>query len=299
MAKSTTMRGITAPVLTPFHQDGTINYEEYKRLNRYITENGVDGVFVCGTTGEFVNLTIQERKLLLSAAMESVRSGTNVLFNATAMNLEDAKELLDWSRKCGADAVSFTAPYYHKYDGKALISYFQRTAQLAGEQTVYLYNMVGMTHNPITPAVLKAVVESCPNVRGIKDSSMDFMVLLSYQCTIEDDSFEIITGNDAQVLTALQAGAAGGVIAVAGVFPKLCAEIWDKFQTGDLEGSREAQTKVLKLRELFRAVMPVMSHKKALELQGFQMGPARFPFRDLTEEENSRVETTIRGLGLL
>lgn len=299
MAKSITMRGITAPVLTPFRQDGTINYEEYERLNRFITENGVDGVFVCGTTGEFVNLTIQERKRLLSAAMESIKPGTNVLFNATAMNLEDTKELLDWSATCGASAVSFTAPYYNRYDEKALISYFQKTAQLAGEQTVYLYNMVGMTHNPITPAVLKAVVKSCPNVRGIKDSSMDFMVLLNYQCVIEDDSFEIITGNDAQVLTALQAGAAGGVIAVASVFPSLCAEIWDKYQKGDLEGSREAQTKVLKLRELFRAVMPVMSHKKALELQGFQMGPARFPFRDLTEEESSRVETTIRGLGLL
>ena len=299
MAKSVTMRGISAPVLTPFHKDGTVNYEEYKRLIRYITTNGVDGVFICGTTGEFVNLTIQERKNLLSAAMESVKPETNVLFNTTAMNLEDTKELLDWSAKCGADAVSFTAPYYHKYDQKALISYFQKTAQLAGEQTVYLYNMAGMTHNPITPAVLKSVVESCPNLHGIKDSSMDFMVLLNYQCAIEDDSFEIITGNDAQVLTALQAGAAGGVIAVASVFPALCAEIWDEFQKGNLEGARRAQTKVLKLRELFRAVMPVMSHKKALEMQGFQMGPARFPFRDLTEEESSRVDQTIHSLGLL
>ncbi|MFU0832512.1 MAG: 4-hydroxy-tetrahydrodipicolinate synthase [Oscillospiraceae bacterium] len=299
MSKNTTMRGITAPVLTPFHKDGTVNYDEYKKIIRYITENGVHGIFICGTTGEFVNLTIQERKQLLSAAVQSAKPGTNILFNATAMNIWDTKELINWATECGVSAVSFTAPYYHRYDEKSLISYFQKTAQLAGDKAVYLYNMVSMTNNPITPSVLKAVVESCPNVCGIKDSSMDFMVLLNYQCAVEKNDFEIITGNDAQVLTALQADAAGGVIAAASVFPALCAEIWDKFQNGDLQGARRAQTTVLKLRELFRSVMPVMAHKKALELQGFNMGPARFPFRNLTQEESKKVEFTLHSLGLL
>lgn len=299
MTQNGLMRGISAPVLTPFCKDGTVNYEEYTRLIAYITKNGVQGIFVCGTTGEFINLTIEERKKLLAAAKKGAEPGTKIMFNTTAMNLRDMQELFDWSEECGADCVSVTAPYYHSYDQAALVAYFQKASELAKNQPLYLYNMASMTNNPITHATLNAVVESCPNVKGIKDSSMDFMVLLNYQNTVTRPDLEIITGNDAQVLPALQAGAAGGLIAVAGVFPKLSMEIWDGFCQDDLERARRAQSKVLSLRELYRGIMPIMSHKKTLELLGFHMGPARFPFRELTAGEASTVETTVRSLGLL
>ena len=285
--------------MTPFHADGSINYSEYQRLLEYLVENGIHGLFVCGTTGEFINLTIEERKKILEKTMEIVPKEVNVMYNTTAMNLRQIEELLDWADKCGVDTVSFTSPYYHRYDASALTAYFQTVSKLAKGKNVYLYNMPGMTNNPITPQILKAVEETCPNVRGIKDSSMDFMVMLNYQSLLQNDTFELITGNDAQVLTALQAGAAGGVIATASVFPALCMEIWDKFYAGDLEGARRAQDKVLRLREMFRGVMPVMSHKQALNLQGFDMGPARFPFRDLRKEEAARVESTLRTLELI
>lgn len=293
------MRGISAPVVTPFCEDGSINFEEYERLVAFATDNGVHGIFVGGTTGEFVNLTLEERKMLLTAARRGAKPKTPLMFNVTAMNLHDLRILLDWAGECAAQAVSITAPYYHGYDHKALVAYFQTVSEMANGQPLYLYNMVAMTHNPITPAVLSEVARTCPNIRGIKDSSMDFMVLLGYQCAVQDADFEIITGNDAQVLTALQAQAAGGVIAVAGVFPALCVKIWNAFEAGDLQSARQAQKTVLRLREMFREVMPIMSHKKALELQGFHMGPARFPLRDLTAEESEKVERALRVWELL
>lgn len=293
------MRGISAPVLTPFYQDGSVNYGEFERLVEYITDNGVHGIFVSGTTGEFINLTIDERKKLLVSAQKAAKPGTKIMFNTTAMNLQELQELMDFAAEQKVDAVSVTAPYYHGYDAKALIAYFQHAAEMAKGQPVYLYNMAVMTRNPISAAVLKAVVESCPNVKGIKDSSMDFMVLLEYQNAVTRKDFEIITGNDAQVLSALQAEADGGVIAVASVFPQLSMEVWDKYQSGDLVGARAAQNKILKLRGLYRDIMPIMSHKATLELLGFSMGPARFPFRELTEQERLRVHDTIKELGLL
>lgn len=99
------LAGISAPLLTPFHSDGSVNYEEYARLTRFVTEKGIHGVFVCGTTGEFVNLTLEERKNLLTAAVEGAVPGTSILFNTTAMNLRDMKELFDWARDNGAIGV--------------------------------------------------------------------------------------------------------------------------------------------------------------------------------------------------
>lgn len=182
MSKICSLRGISAPQLTPFREDGSVNYGEYTRLTQFITDAGVHGVFVCGTTGEFVNLTLEERKRLLTAAVEGAGPESCILFNTTAMNLADMKELFDWARHEGAHAASVTAPYYHSYDAETLTAYFRKAAELAEGMPLYLYNMPGMTHNPITPKVVQEVCDTCPNVAGLKDSSMDFLTFQEFQC---------------------------------------------------------------------------------------------------------------------
>ncbi|MCI9509409.1 MAG: dihydrodipicolinate synthase family protein [Angelakisella sp.] len=290
------LAGIDAPLLTPFHFDGNVNYEEYTRLTRFVTENGIHGVFVCGTTGEFINLTLEERKKLLTAAVEGAVPGTSILFNTTAMNLRDMKELFDWARGNGATAVSVTPPYYHKYKYTALVAYFQKASELAGDLPLYLYNMPGMTGNPITAPVLAEVCRTCPNVAGVKDSSMDFVVLQEYQCLDLPQGFELVTGNDAQALPALQAGCSGALIALASVYPALAQSVWDCFQAGKLDEAQAAQKKLILLRSLVREITPITSHKKLLEAQGFRMGPARFPMRDLSQHEADDLLTRAQAI---
>lgn len=299
MDKTILFSGISAPQLTPFYDDGEVNYTEYTRLTRFLAEGGVKSIFVCGTTGEFVNLTIEERKRLLTAAKEGAGTECRILYNITALNLRDIEELIAWAKQELVDAVSITAPYYHGYDHIALTDYFIKVSEMAAPLPVYLYNIPSMVHNAISPEILEAVCGACGNVRGIKDSSMDFMTFLKFQMSAPDKDFEILTGNDAQVLTALQAGGGGAVIALAGVFPKLCRAIYDRFQSGDLEGARMAQETILKLRDLVRGTIPVTAHKEMLRMQGFAMGKARFPFRELTEAEQNKIRETVQKLGIL
>lgn len=299
MDKTILFSGISAPQLTPFYDDGEVNYTEYTRLTRFLAEGGVKGIFVCGTTGEFANLTIEERKRLLTAAKEGAGTECRILYNITALNLKDIEELIAWAKQEEADAVSITAPYYHGYDHIALTDYFIKVSKMAAPLPVYLYHIPSMVHNTISPEILEAVCGTCGNVRGIKDSSMDFMTFLKFQMAAPDKDFEILTGNDAQVLTALQAGGGGAVIALAGVFPKLCTTIYDCFQDGDLRGARMAQETILKLRDLVRGTIPVTAHKEMLRMQGFAMGKARFPFRELTETEQNKIRETVQKLGVL
>lgn len=299
MEKTALLSGILAPQLTPFYDNGEINYEEYTRLTKFLIAGGIRGIFVCGTTGEFVNLTIEERKQLLVAARKGAGLDGKLLYNITTLNLRDMEELIVWAKEQKADAVSLTPPYYHRYDKAALVDYFVKAANMAAPLPVYLYNIPAMVQNIITPEILKEVCNVCENVRGIKDSSMDFMTFLNYQLAVSEKSFEILTGNDAQVLTALQAGGDGGVIAMAGVFPELCNSIYENYQNGNLEKAREAQNIVLKLRELVRSIIPVTAHKEMLNMQGFAMGKARFPFRDLTEEEKKKIYDTVQELEIL
>lgn len=297
--KNITLKGISAPLFTPFHESGSVNTEEYARLTHYVSSCGIGGVFVGGTSGEFVNLRARERISLLKAAKEGVCDGAMLMFNVTSMNEAELLLLMEAAKKEGADAVSVTAPYYHKYDEAALHLYFHRISEVADGMPVYLYNMSGMTNNPISHQLFQRIAGDCPNIRGIKDSSMDFMTLLKYLAFVDHPGLEVITGNDAQVLPTLLAGGAGGIIATACVYPELSQSIWSYYVSGDLERASKAQDLVLKIRELFRSVMPVMAHKEALNLQGFHMGPARFPFRSLTVEEKNRLAVGLNRLGMV
>ena len=99
------MKGITAPLLTPFQRDGQVDYAGYTRLASYVTRSGAHGVFVGGTTGEFVNLTLRERMGLLEAAQRGLEKEARVMCNITAMNLEDLRLLANHARESGVDAV--------------------------------------------------------------------------------------------------------------------------------------------------------------------------------------------------
>ena len=294
------MQGISAPQLTPFKPDGSVDYDRYAALSARLAQAGIDGIFVCGTTGEFVNLTMEERKALLPAARAGAGGAVRLMYNVTALNRTELRQYIDWAKAQGADCLSVTPPYYHGYDADALAAYFRTVAEMAEGMPVYLYNIPGMVKNAITPPVLRRVCESCANVRGLKDSSMDYQTFLEFQLVTADfPGFELITGNDAQVLTALMGGGAGSVIAMAGVYPALCKSIETHWRNGRLEEAKEAQNTVMRLRSLVRRVMPVMAHKEILKLNSFDMGPARFPMRELNEAERLEVRNTLTALKLL
>lgn len=289
--------GIYAPLLTPFHDNGSINYEELKRLTEYILKKGVHGIFISGTSGEFVNLTIKERKEVLSFLVDNI--DTNILYNITAMNLKDVEDLTNHARNLGVKSVSVTTPYFHKFDMESLYKYFVTISKITEGLDLYLYNIEGLTGNPIPPELLRKVSDNTENIKGIKDSSMDFMKLLEYQAIMKDNQFLIYTGNDGQVLSGLQADGSGGVIVFASVFPELCMQIWNEFQDGNINEAKDAQNKIIELRKVCRDIMPIGSHKYLLELQGFEMGEARYPLRDLTTSEKKILEEKVKELEII
>jgi dihydrodipicolinate synthase/N-acetylneuraminate lyase len=155
------LSNINVPLLTPFCSDGKINYSEYEHLIDYVTANNVNGVFVGGTSGEFANLTLSERIEQLKVAKKAIPSNTKLLFNVAALNPEDFDTLVNAAYKAGVDAISVTAPYYHRYDSKSLLKYFQYVNDHSLGLPVYLYNMNTMTQNPITPELLDQIIPAC------------------------------------------------------------------------------------------------------------------------------------------
>ena len=296
--KEFTLKGILAPIVTPYTDDGRVDYEAQKEIASYILASGVNGILVGGTNGEFANLTMEERVTMLEE-LRNAFSEASLLFNVSALNPEGLGRYIAEAKKNGADAITSTAPYFHHYDDNALFLYFSYIAEKAGELPVYLYNIPGMSGNPLSASLVKRLAEKYENIRGIKDSSMDLMTLIGYRAAVRRDDFEISTGNDAIVMHSLLSGADGGVIASASVFPSLASSMYRAWKEGNTVLAMEKQNLIMEVRSLFRSVMPIMAHKEALALQGYRVGGARLPLRNLTNEEKKKVKDRLEELELI
>lgn len=280
--------GITVPTLVPCGSDGRMDEDAFCRHIRFLESAGISGLFVGGTTGEFINYASAERQRQLALAVQCAGK-MRVLYNITSMNEREMARHIRFAAEHGVGCVSVTAPYYHKYDRAALMAFFSRVSCMTEGMALFIYNMPDMTGNPVQPDMLEELTEKCPNLRGIKDSSMSFTNLqeLFFRAP---EGFEVITGNDAEILASLQLGCKGVIVALANVYPEFCLGVYESFRAGDLNKARRYQRELIRLRCVCRSVMPIMSHKYLLQLRGQPMGPAHFPLRELTAEEKARLQ---------
>ena len=275
--------GITVPILTPCAHDGRLDEKRFCEHIGFLERADVSGIFIGGTTGEFVNFSAEERMHQLTLACRSTNR-LNVLYNITSMNRDEMQRHIDFVGEMGISCVSVTAPIYHKYDNSALVEYFAQVSEMTKGLTLFIYNMPNTTGNPIVTGLLPQLIKDCPNLKGIKDSSMNFTNLQEFYFAAPE-GFEVITGNDAEVLASLQLGCRGAIVALANVYPELCVGIHNCYQSGDLETAQLYQKALIRLRQACRATIPVMSHKYLLELRNAPMGEAHFPMRNLKESE--------------
>lgn len=279
----TYFKGITVPVLTPCTGDGRLDEGRFCEHIAFLEQAGIAGIFIGGTTGEFVNFSAEERMRQLELAQNSA-SHLDVLYNITSMNRREMEQHIAFAAERGVSCVSVTAPIYHKYDRAALMEYFAEVSEMSRGLTLFIYNMPDMTGNPIAASMLPELIRQCGNLKGVKDSSMNFTNLQEFRAAVPE-WFEIVTGNDAEILASLQLGCKGAIVALANVYPELCVGICECFRSGDLDMARAYQKELVKLRQACRATVPVMSHKYLLELRGMPMGSAHFPMRELSGSE--------------
>lgn len=279
--------GITAPLFIPVREDGKTDYRALDNYILFLKEREIKNIFVGGTSGEFVNFSREERAEQLKH-ISSVFTDLNILYNVTGVNYQDLVYHIATAKDVGCGSVSVTAPYFHKYDYLALKQYFETISSLTDGLDLYLYNIPAMTGNPITPALVKELCETCPNIKGIKDSSMDFTNLEELLITVPE-RFQIITGNDAEILAGLRGGCVGAIVALANVFPEICLAIYHNYMMRNEDKAWKYQAAIIKARNACRSIMPIMSHKYLLELRGINMGTAHFPLRELNENEREKL----------
>lgn len=272
-------------MVTPFDARGDLNVEMVGKLANWLAERGVDGVFVGGTTGEGLLLSLDERKRLAQTVVEAVAGRVPVLTQVGCANAADSVALAEQAARDGVDGVVVLSPFFFKVDDAAMAAYFAAVAAAVPDTPTYLYNIPGNTRNNISVEVVQALMDKAPNFAGIKDSSKD-LVLLQKFIQVAGPEVAVLVGSDSVLLPGMSVGAVGVVSAASNVFPEAVAEVVRAVQATDHDEARAAQQRLNRLLGVVKMGPPLAAYKAGLALRGLDVGGLRSPLRDMTPTEH-------------
>lgn len=278
------IRGTITAMVTPFDAQGNLDVEMTKKLATWLAEHGVDAVFVAGTTGEGLLLSMDERRRLTEATVQAVGGRMQVLAQVGCANTADSIAMAEHAAATGVDGVVALSPYFFKVDDSGMVAHFAAVAAAVPNTAFYLYNIPGNTRNNISLGVVRALMDTAPNFAGIKDSSKD-LELLQKLVEIAHSDFAVLVGSDSVLLEGMDIGAVGVVSAASNVFPEAVVEVVHAVEAGDHTAAQAARDQLRKLLGILKMGPPLAGYKAGLAMRGLDVGGMRPPLRDMTPDE--------------
>ncbi|MDX9975819.1 MAG: dihydrodipicolinate synthase family protein [FCB group bacterium] len=281
------LEGVIPALLTPFTEGGkSVDYDKARALASRLADQGVYGIFPCGTTGEGMLMTVDERKRLIEELVPEVGKRIKVVAHTGAFDTATTIELTRHAMESGAAAAGVVTPGFYTLDRACLKAHYKAVAEAVPGFPVLLYNIPGCAKNVLAPDLTCELAHECDNVVGMKDSGGSIQAL-SAVLAGAPKGFNVINGVDEYTYQALLTGANGSVSSTANVVPELFLDIFHNVRNSKLQAALAAQVKLSMACGLFRYGAMVAYYKEGLRLRGFDAGFVRSPQRELTQEEKT------------
>ncbi|MDO4574619.1 MAG: dihydrodipicolinate synthase family protein [Planctomycetia bacterium] len=285
------LQGLTSATYTPMTPDGELNLSVIPDYVEYLIGKKLNALYVCGTTGEGISLTTDERKKLVDAFVTAVNGRIPVVVQVGANSVPECVALAAHAQRAGANAISATAPSYYKVTTEtALLDFMKRLAAGAADLPFYYYHIPSFTGAALDMArFLKLAESEIPNLAGLKYT--DTKVFEYQEClTMENGRFEVLWGCDEMLLSALVVGAKGGIGSTYALIPSVYQGILGAWERGDLPTARYLQLQSWKYVRWCNASGPFHAVQKyLLSLLGLEMGPCRVPLGNLSDAQKTKI----------
>lgn len=290
-------RGAGVALVTPFHEDGSVDYEKLAKLVEEQIAGGTDAIIACGTTGEAATMSEEEHMDVIRFIIKAVNhripviAGTGSNCTATAIDLSKQAE------EAGAEGVLLVTPYYNKATQGGLIQHYEAVAGAISLPCI-LYNVPSRTGVTIQPETMAYLYQHVENIVGVKDATGNISMITKLMSLV-DENFLLYSGDDDQIVPLLSVGASGVISVLSNVAPRQTHEICQKWFDGDIKGAREAQFKAYPLiKALFAEVNPIPV-KAALNLMGKNVGSLRLPMTEATDSTKALLKDEMTKYGIL
>ena len=285
---------VLTAIVTPFRDDGSVNFDSFRRLCTHLVENGSDGVVVAGTTGEAPTLTDDERLELFAAAVDAIGSRATVVAGTGTYSTAHSVHLTAHAHELGVDGFLVVTPYYNKPPMRGIVAHFQAIAE-ATDRPIIAYNIpqrVGLNLEPEALAELAGI----PNVQAVKQATTD---LEQARRIVDETDLVLYAGNDDLLLPFLELGGSGGIFVYTHLVGPRVKELIALYRDGDVEGARAIDEELRPLVDALAVTTNPIPVKAALGMLGHDVGGHRLPLVEATEEEKSRVREALEQVGAL
>lgn len=278
--------GAAVALITPMHEDGSINYEEMERIVNDQINHGTDAIVICGTTGEASTMTHEEHIETIKACVEMTKKRVPVIAGSGSNCTDTAIFLSREAQKAGADGLLVVSPYYNKATQKGLKQHFTAVAGSV-DIPIILYNIQGRTGVNIQPKTIVELAKEVDNIVAVKEASGDLSQIATLMAMTQGE-LDVYSGNDDQIVPITALGGKGVISVLSHVAPQDTHDIVAKMMAGDVKGSSELQLKYIPvIHALFSEVNPIPV-KAAMNMLGYNVGSLRMPLTEM-EDENKAI----------
>ncbi len=294
MAKQVVFEGIATALITPLDKNG-VNYDLFAKLLEDQVNSNVEGLVICGTTGEASTLTDEEHRECIRFAVEKVAGRKKVIAGTGSNDADYAVDLTKFACDAGADAMLVVTPYYNKATQNGLIKLYNTIAD-ASTKPIILYNVPSRTGVNIEPSTYLALSKH-PNIVAVKEANGNLSKIVETMALVGDD-LALYSGNDDQIVPLMSLGAKGCISVLSNVLPDKTAEICTRFFNGDIKGSAQLQYEMLPLiNALFSVVNPIPA-KAAMAALGYCEDYLRLPLTPMEDAHKAVLLEEMRKQGL-
>ncbi len=287
------IRGSIVALITPFHEDGSVNYDKLRELILWHIGEGTDGICILGTTAETPALTVTERDRIVEISIETADNRIPIIVGSGSNNTMVAKEQSIKYEKMGADGLLVITPYYNKTNKAGMICHFTEIAD-AVSIPVILYNVPGRTGCSLTYEALKELCQH-KNIAGIKEASGDISFVMKV-ARLAGENFALYSGNDDMIVPLMAVGGAGVISVAANIIPREIHQMTMAYLNGNVELARQIQLKYLEfINALFIETNPIPI-KEAMNYMDRNVGKYRLPLYEMEDGAKEYLIDTMKVL---
>lgn len=289
--------GAGVAIITPFNEDGSVNYEEFGRIIDDQINGGSDAIIVCGTTGESSTMDHDEHIEVIKYCVEKVAGRVPVIAGSGSNCTREAINISKRAEEVGANGLLCVTPYYNKCTQEGLYQYYKAISD-AVNIPIIMYNIPGRTGTTIQPETAVRIAKEVKNVVAIKEASGNISAVAKL-AALADGCIDIYSGNDDQVLPILSLGGKGVISVWSHVAPKKVHDMVYAYLNGDTATATKLQLEAIDvIGALFCEVNPIPV-KAAMNMLGYKAGSVRAPLTELSDAHKELLEKALKDYGVL
>ncbi|HWV70761.1 MAG TPA: dihydrodipicolinate synthase family protein [Pseudosphingobacterium sp.] len=289
------IEGLIAATFSTFDSEGNLDLTHIPYLVDKLYNDGLKGVFVCGTNGEGPNLTLAERMQVAEAYVQAAKNKLKVFVHVGHSSIAEARVLATHAAQIGADAISAVAAFYFKpLDTENLVRSIAKIAAAAPSLPFYYYHIPALTGVGMDMVkFLELAEKQIPNLAGIKYTAStlhEYQACLNYK----GGKYDILFGYDEMLLSALVLGAKGAVGSTYNFAAPLYLKVMEFYANNKPEEARELQYRLVQMVRAFVKYPPIPAQKAIMQLLGADLGPCRLPLEALSENQRRMLENELK-----